>query len=173
MSDFDTIKAQEANFPLPQPIGTITVGTFNAATEDFQYAVPQYSKNIVSPASPAHGGPLKPTHETVHGGDVTAINIFDLKLRFNVTNRSGDFSVSAAGQTVHAPAGQNWVQIDVGSATSLAFTLTCGSSSFAPDLPLKIARHIVAAGAITIPALPITILYAPPVDQQKKNVATW
>jgi hypothetical protein len=173
MSDYDTIKAQEAHFPLPQPTASITVGTFNATTGAFQYAVPTHSQVIVIPPDPTHGGPLKATHQTVEGGAVTAINVIDLKLRFNITNRSGDFSVSAAGQTVHAPTGQNWVEIDPGTATSLQFALTCGQQGFSPDLPLTIDRHIVGAGAITIPALPITILYAPPVDQQKKNAATW
>ena len=174
MSTYDTIKAQEANFPLPQPSGTVTVGSLNATTGVFQYAVPTYSKIVVTQPTLGQGGSTKPTRETIIGGDVHAVNIFDLKLQFNVTNRQGDFSISVNGQAaVHAAANQNFVVVDVGTANSLSFSLTCKGNTFDPDLPLTITRHVVAAGAITIPALPISILYSPPVDQQKKNVASW
>jgi hypothetical protein len=174
MSTYDTIKAQEVNFPIPQPTGTITVGTLNAATGKFQYAVPTYTQITSDPPVLGQGGSTKPTKVTLTGGNVQAVNIFDLKLQFNVTNRHGGFSVTMAGQApVQAPANQNFVVVDVGTVNSIGFSLAFGNNTFDPDLPLTISRQIVGAGAITIPVLPISILYAPPVDQQKKNVASW
>lgn len=172
MPIYDTIKAQEAHFPIPTPSATITVGTFNAVSGDFQYAVPTYSKIVVTPADPHPGGNLKPTRETIVGGDVHAVNVYGLRLRFNVTGRQGSFSVYVPG-TPAVQAAANSVEVDVGTANSVTFTLACNGNEFSPELPLTITRHIIAAGAITIPALPVTIIYAPPVDQQKKNVASW
>lgn len=175
MSTYDTIKAQEVNFPIPQPTGTITVGTFNATTGKFQYAVPTYTQITSEQPVLGQGGSTKPTKITLTGGNVQAVNIFDLKLRFNVTNWQGGFSVTMAGQAaVHSAANQNFVVVDAGTVNSIGFSLALGNNNaFDPDLPLTISRQIVGAGAITIPVLPISILYAPPVDQQKKNVASW
>ena len=171
MSIYDTIKAQEANFPLPQPSATITVGTFNAVSGDFDYAVPVYHETVVTPAS-RELGTTKPTQEQFTGGEVIAVNALAVKLRFRVTGRQGVFSVSVQGHgTVSASA--NTVDVDVGTAGSVTFSVRCNGNEFFPDLPLKITRPMVGAGAITIPALPITIVYAPPVDQQKRNTATW
>jgi len=168
---YDTIKAQEANFPLPQPTATIEVGTFDAANGKFTYSVPEYK--VTDPVElDDRGKPIK--RQTHIGGEVTAINVFDLKLRFKVVHRVGDFSAAPDNQAaVEAAPGNDFVDIDAGTATSLSFSLACHGKEFDSDLPLKIERHIAAAGAITIPALPVSIIYAPPVDQQKKNVATW
>jgi hypothetical protein len=169
---YDTIKAQEANFPLPQPTATITVGTLNALSGVFHYAVPVYHQIVVTQPQPSTGGGTKPEQEELTGGSITAVNAFGVKLRFVVTGRQGAFAVAVQGHpTVQANADS--VEVDVGQVSSVTFTLSCNGNDFFPDLPLKIARPIFAAGAITIKALPITVVYAPPVDQQQRNVASW
>ena len=39
-------------------------------------------------------------------------------------------------------------------------------------IPFKIERKNIALGAITIPVIPLSIVYAPPVDAQKLNQAS-
>jgi hypothetical protein len=174
MPTYDTIKAQEVNFPLPQPTGTILVGTLDGATGNFTYAVPTTKETITIPPDPSGHGSTKPTKEIVTAGHVSAVNMFSLRLQFNVVHANGALSVTIPGKPkVQGGAGQTSVSIDPGNATSLTFTVQCGAQAFSPDVPLTIDRYLVGAGAIKIPVLPISILYAPPVDQQKKNVALW
>jgi hypothetical protein len=171
MPIYDTIKAQEANFPLPQPTAIVTVGTLNATTGMFQYAVPLYWQTITTQPQ-AGGGSTKPERERLSGGSVTAVNAFGVTLRFKVTGRQGAFSATVQGHpTVTATA--DTLDVDIAQASTASFTLACNGNSFACDLPLKIARPIAAAGALTIKALPISVVYAPPVDQQQRNVASW
>ena len=172
---YNAIKAQEPNFPVPQPTATIAVGTFNAQTREFKYAVKTYTERVGDPATqnPTKGGPLKPQIETLTGGQALAVNVFDLKLRFDVTGQKGTFTVNVPGhKSGTAPQGQSSVVVDVGAATEVNFTLICDGNSFTPELPLKIDRPAIAAGAMTIPAWPVAIVYAPPVDAQKKNTAS-
>jgi len=149
-SAYNTIKAQEAKFPLPKPRGTVVARTFDAQTGMFKYAGGTYTKTvIVQPDPKEHDGPLKPQQEKLVGGLVQAINVYDVSLRFEVVNRHGDFSVSAQGKpAVHAPAGQTSITIDVGTVNTVNFTIGCNGKVFVPELPLKIERPIVGAGAM-------------------------
>lgn len=173
---YNAIKAQEANFPIPRPSATFTVGTFNALTGTFTYAVPAYSESNDTYDPDIQGGPLKPSPSLKSiGGLITAMNIVNVQLRFNITNRQGrDFVLSVPGfADVHAPAGQNFVTLDVGPVGGADFTLTCGGKTFESQLPVAINRPLVGAGAFAVPALPVAIVYAPPVDQNRKNTSTW
>jgi len=172
MPIYDTIKAQEVNFPLPRSTETITVGTLNAQTGVFHYSVPIYHQGVAVAPTLGVGGSTKPEHERFTGGRVDTVNVFAVILRFQVTGRQGNFTVSVQGHSTIQVAA-DVVEVNVGAATSAIFSLTCNGQTFHPELPLKITRHIAATGAITIPALPVTIIYAPPVDQQRKNVASW
>lgn len=174
MPTYDTIKAQEVNFPIPQPTGTILVGTLDGSTGKFTYAVPTTTQVITIPPDPSGHGSTKPTKETVTVAHVTAVNLFSVQLQFNVVHANGTLSVSIPGKPkAQGATGQTSVLIDPGNATSLSFTVQCGSQAFSPDVPMTIDRYLVGAGAIKIPVLPISILYAPPVDQQQKNIASW
>src|SRR5947209_4189031 len=144
MSIYDTIKAQEANFPLPQPRATMFVGTFDANAGVFKYAVPIYTEITWTIPELGQGGSTKPEREVITGGNVIAINIFDLTLQFRVTGQQGDFALSVPEQPpIYAAPGQDFVEVDVGAANSLQFTLTCNGHNFVPKLPLKITRQIV------------------------------
>jgi hypothetical protein len=172
---YNAIKAQEANFPIPKPKATLVAGTFDAHNGTFKYAGGTYKKTVIDQPDPkTHDGPLKPQQEVLIGGKVDAVNVFDLSLKFDVTGRQGDFYLKIPGKPiVHAPAGQNSITVDVGSINTLNFTIGCNGHEFTPDLPLKINRPIVGAGAMTIRALPVTLIYAPPMDQQKRNKSAW
>jgi hypothetical protein len=173
---YNTIKANEACFPLPTPSKTVSVGSFNAQTGDFEYSVPTYLQpQRIVPPDPTGRGPQKPVIiPSLTGGSISVINVFKLILRFNVSGRQGDFTLRGEGsEPIQAPQGQNYIDWDTGTAQSVMFSLSCSGNMFSSSLPLLINRPIVGAGAITIPALPITVVYAPPVDKQKKNISKW
>jgi hypothetical protein len=174
---YNAIKAQEANFPIPKTAATYVVGTLDALTGRFTYAVPTYSETETDPGPLEPGGPLKPAPHpiTLVGGRITALNVENVTLQFNVKNRQGkDFVLSVPGfPDVHAAPSQDSVTLNVGSASGIEqFTLTCGRK-YMNQLPLEIIYRIVGAGAFTMPALPVTIIYAPPADQSHKNTASW
>jgi hypothetical protein len=175
---YNTLKANEANFPLPKPSTTIDVGTFDAQTGEFKYSIQTYSHQQpqIVPPDPTGHGPEKPVivpRSPMTGGTIS-INTYTLILRFNVSGRQGDLMLDIGGYTIHAPQGQDYVEWDPGTASSVTFLLSCSGHNFNYELPLRIDRGVVlGVGALTVPALPITIVYAPPVDQQKKNTSKW
>ena len=175
---YNIIKAQEAHFPIPQTAATYLVGTFDAALGHFTYAIPTYREtetlDIPRPGIPT----IKPIPRhplNLIGGKITALNVENVTLQFNVVNRQGrDFVLSVPGfSDVHAPQGQDFVKLNVAQASSIdQFTLRCGRV-FMSQLPLQIDHQIVGAGAFTMPALPVAIIYAPPTDQNRRNTASW
>ena len=174
---YNAIKAQEANFPIPKTTATYVVGTLDALTGRFTYAVPTYSETDTDTGPLEPGGPLKPLPHpiTLVGGRITALNVQNVILQFNVKNRQArDFVLSVPGfPDAHAAQNQDFVTLNVGSASGIdAFTLTCGKR-YISQLPLEIIYQIVGAGAFTMPALPVAIIYAPPPDQSNKNTASW
>ncbi len=177
MNVYNAIKAQEANFPIPQTQEIYIVGTFNAALGRFTYSVPTYTKieSAIDPQEPRRFPVIKPHPITLTGGKITALNSQNAVLQFNVVNRQGrDFVLSIPGfPDVHAPQGQDFVTLNVGKAGSIdQFTLRCGRE-YISQLPLQISYETVGAGVFTIPALPVAIIYAPPADQNNRNTATW
>jgi hypothetical protein len=175
MNVYNAIKAQEAHFPIPQNAATYVVGTFDAALGHFTYAIPTYkdAETLERPGVPIFKPIPRPI--TLTGGKLTALNVENVTLQFNVINRQGrDFVLSAPGfADVHAPQGQDFVTLNVAQASSIdQFTLKCGRV-FMSQLPLQIEHQIVGAGAFTMPALPVAIIYAPPTDQNHKNTASW
>src|SRR5581483_2645220 len=75
---------------------------------------------------------------------------------------------------VHAASGQDFVTLNVAQAGVIErFILTCGAKRFTSQGPIEIQHQLVGVGVFTIPALPLSIVYAPPVDQSKKNTASW
>src|SRR5262245_39123243 len=143
MAIYDTIKAQEANFPLPTPSATVTVGSFNAGTGDFHYAVPVYQETVATHPGPEVGNG-HPEREQFSGAEVGALNVFSVQSRFPVTGRQGPLVVSVPG---HGPVNvsANSVDIDVGTASSVTFSLSCNGQEFYPELPLRITRPMVGA----------------------------
>jgi len=167
---YNAIKAQELQFPIPQASVTVNVGSFDAKTGEFHYLVPTYTQvEIVTP--PSGKGP--PARITRTGGEVNLFNALDLKLGFDVIDQQGLFTASIEG-IAQASSATNRIVLDAGpAATGVHFVVSCGGKEFVSALPLKIVRPVAGAGVFTVPALPLTIIYAPPVDQQKKNVASW
>jgi hypothetical protein len=175
---YNAIKALEAEFPIPQATATCVIGTFDAQLGHFTYAVPTETLNEPLPRTGPGAGPfMKPSPHlpprTI--AVVSVLNAENVTLQFNVTNRQGrDFILSVPGHPdVHAPQGEDFVRLNVGQASGITgFTLTCGKR-FTSSGPIEINYRLVGVGVFTIPALPLSIVYAPPADQSKKNTASW
>jgi hypothetical protein len=158
---YNRIKALEGQFPIPTPHATVLVGTFDAATGKFAFNP--------SVRIERHVDPITHVPDITHTLPAQAVNV---GLEFAVINRQGNFDVSLInGLTVSAPPNQNTVTIEIGKGTSGDFTVTSGSHSFTSDL--GVAHRIVSAGAFTIPALPIAIVYAPPQGSLRTNSVSY
>lgn len=174
---FNLIRGQESNFPFPVKKRTVTVGSFNASTGRFTYAVPTREKEVSAPdledvdGSPGGPGTGKPPKIRT-GGTVNAIGAVEVILRFEVKNRIGDVTLSIPGLPVVRRAA-NAVTINVGAAGSTNFTITNRNKKFTSEIPLEIIRFVAGAGVFEIPAFPVSIIYAPPADQGQKNVSRW
>jgi hypothetical protein len=167
---FNLIRGQEANFPFPAKKKTVTVGTFDAATGRFSYSVPTYKETFGG--EPGDPGPLKPP-KTLRGGQINAINAIEVILRFKLKNRTGDVAITIPGLPPVHTSTSDAVEVSVGAAESVEFTISSGSRRFTSELPLEIARFVAGAGVFELPAFPVAIIYAPPMDQGQRNVSRW
>ena len=161
---FNTIKAQEANFPLPNTSKVFIVGTFDANTGIFNYAIPIYRQAVTDAG-------LKPIILT--GGAVNSENVVTIILQFDVVNRQGVFTAAVSGIAPVQTQTANSLQINVGRFGEADFQLGANGRNFSSQLPIQISRVLAGAGAFSIPAVPVAIIYAPPVDQSKKNNSQW
>ena len=159
---FNSIRGEEANFPFPVSRKTFTIGTFDARTGRFTYTVRTHRERFNDGDKP----------KILTGGIVDAVNVIDVTLRFRIRNAQGTVTASVAGvPPVRSDSGT--VDVPIGGASSVRFTLSAGARIFESELPLEINRLLANAGVFTMPAFPVAIIYAPPVDRAKKNSAKW
>jgi len=179
---YDAIKNLEGQgkLPLPEPAVTKLVGTFHAATGKFSFSVPTVVETTTETVE-VGGKPVivKQTHTV---GKVNVAFAVDLSLKFIVQNPTGPIWVRVGGTSVSAAPGQNSVTADVGNMVSVpgpggALSIIEGSiasGSATADFELHIIRPLlITAGAFTIPALPIALIYAPPPGARNKNFAEY
>ena len=162
---------------LPAPGKTVHVGSFNAATGKFQYGI-----TTVGVVDIETGPDGKPVIIKSTAGEIKLTNVVDLHLQFSVTNPQGPFSVTFEGAFVSAAAGSRTVTIAAGLAQSIVgsdgkiSTLqgSLRSGGATTDFQLEIIRLPVATGgALTFPAIPIALVYAPPPGSLNKNFAEY
>jgi hypothetical protein len=141
--------------------------------------------DLIAPQA-VHTPTLCPPRQANIGGKLTAANIRNLSVRFAIdgwpTSYPGPPSVTIAlgslqSQTVQA--GAKEIVFSIGGSTSLplkidivgAITVNDHSANLAVPgiLPLQIERPVIGVGALTIPALPVSLIFAPVVDPQKKT----
>jgi hypothetical protein len=204
---YNSIKAQESNFPLPNTDQTITVGTLDltmARAEPFtpairpklKYAVPVYEDGTFyiqsAPIPLSEQADHRSTiwHQQVknQGGLITIANIRHLNIKFFISNwsfvpdgGSVSFQLGSSDTPVTVKKGTQEVIFNNVSLTNPAISIAVNGISFVNGhskpykveglLAIKIDWKLVGAGIITIPVLPINIVYAPVADSQKKNQA--
>jgi len=146
---FEQIRDLEPYFDLPAESQVATVGTFNAATGEFTGLVTTTEEEI---------GPDGNWREItiVPIAHITAIRAV---LRFDVINATTGSTLTLGGETYTIPPSGS-VQIDVGLATQLSWSIRNGSRTYSDQL--KIARNgVFGAGGITLEAVPVAVVYEP------------
>jgi hypothetical protein len=139
--------------PLPQEI--VTVGTLNASSGSFTGLQTTYSINPI-------------THKPIANRPFHRIGAIEAVLVFTVANGYG-LTVTANGKTVTST-GQT-VSINVGTDANVNWTLSSGSTSVSDTLAISRAG-VQGVGAFTVAALPISIVYEPPMNAARTNSAS-
>jgi hypothetical protein len=156
---YNTIKALESHFPLPQPRAEVNMGTFDVATGRFT-GVTFTTKVTMNPVTKK---PMVVKLPGVAEADGVAIT-----LRFTAMNGSATFTVTpsfgdhgtGATTAVVVPAGQTGT-VDVGRASFVAWRASGGSVQYNDEVTIKRPK-IVGVGAFTVPAIPAALVYEPP-----------
>jgi hypothetical protein len=162
---FDLIRGRESNFPFPVKKRTVTVGTFDAATGKFSYAVPKYVEEV----DLGNGKPPK----KFTGGRTAVLNAVEVALQFKIKNRVAEAVVAIKGLAPVRTSTTDSITVSIGAAAHVMFTISSGRKKFVSELPLEVVRATAGAGAFEMPAFPIAIIYAPPVDAGRRNASKW
>jgi hypothetical protein len=190
---YKRIKQLEADgtLPLPKPQATVTLGTLNASTRKFTFSVPTTTQTEIIP--PERGGPNKPTKISTEVGLVLTKAV-DLVLRINITNPVAGITARVeGGLPIGLAPGKNHILLDIGTRNSeMLPKLPPSQEAQQPKPPLStigvflsgpgidihlelfvLRPAILGAGAFTIPALPVALIYAPPQGKLKKNFSQY
>jgi hypothetical protein len=186
------IKQEEAQFAVPAPYVTIDVGTLDAATGSFTGLRTTSERDPEPLPHGPHQHPVNPPpkfegqqwisvtidsswRETITVTPAPKVALAPVLLRFSVTNAPAGWSVSAAGVSLTAQAGQTSVLVNVWDAAIVSWTLTAAGFTVTDSLRIQRPTGPPAAafGAFTIPVLPVTVVYAPPADSLGLSTATY
>lgn len=181
---YTQIKNLESVFQMPADYVTIDVGTFDAAAGTFAGLVTHV---IYDPEPIEHRPGQQPVNPQPHySGNVwisvtidknwrrtttttpaPKVGLAPVLLKFSIKNhQNASWSVTLAGQTVQVPAGQASVLINIWDSQSTNWTIRCGKSYSDRIMIQRPSDALVGVGAFTVPALPLSIVYAPPADAQ-------
>ena len=171
-------------FTLPETQDTIDVGTIDASTGGFTWSVPTVQQTTVLNVPPS--APAKPNAVITTTVGVVKTSAVDLRLRFTVTNPSVSNPVSIQGFGA-TQSGANQLILDAQLACSApiqgttdtganisppvtTFAITITAKGRIQEFHVMILRPpVLGIGAFTLPAIPITIVYAPPPGKLLKN----
>jgi hypothetical protein len=189
---YNQIKSLESVFPLPIDYVTVNVGTFDASTGVFQGLTTSIEKD---PEPIEHGPgqhPVNPKprfigeswvsitidaswHETITTVAAPKVGLAPVLLKFSIVNNNGGaWSVEVQGRVVPVGPGQSSVTVNIWDTTAAPWSIFSGNVSYTDRLMIQRApNQIVGAGAFTIPALPLSIVYAPPADAAKLSKASY
>ena len=147
------VKDAEKLMPVPAPLATINVGTFDAATGKFDG--------------------LSVETVTINGKPVRIVphvfeNAVNARLVFRIVNSTQSVRLSAGGFTAIALAGRASISIGVGRLHDVRWSLTSGLKVHRDELIIDRPR-IIGVGAFTIPALPVAVVTDPPQNPARTN----
>ena len=153
------IKAQEPAIPVPTPVGAANMGTFNVGTGACGCAMEEVEIIGNKPRT------LTPT---------VFVNGVQAKVAFTFTNNANRrATLIANGHSVLVSAGKKSASVNVGRARQVTWTLI-GAKRVTSKVNLR-RPSMIGAGAFTIDALPVAVLYEPPqpADPAKHNSARY
>lgn len=180
---YQAVKAAESTFPLPAPYFTVDVGTFNVATgvfnglntdtevdqEPVEHGPGQHPRN----PAPRFIGSNRVSvsidarfHRTITTEPAPHVPLAPVLVKFSVTNAATSWTVRVNGADTSVRAGRSSVLVDVWDAAAARWRISIGSRVRSDIVWFQRPHgpHPAALGAFTIPVLPLTIVYAPPVD---------
>ncbi len=166
----------------PLGVQTVVVGTFDASTSRFTWAIPTSVLSIVESAAPLPHAPIgKPITLHVTAGEI-AYSADTLMLQINIANSKGPVTLTFGTNTATAAAGQTSVAVnsggwvseptDTGSDSFAAMSFTAGTTKINMSLQI-FSMPRLGAGVLTLPAVPVGLIYAPPPGSQNKNYAAY
>jgi hypothetical protein len=151
---YKQVKDAERSIPIPTPVETRTIGTFDAATGAFD--------GLATEIEIVNGKPVRLVPEL-------SINAVNARLVFEIVNATQSVRVTATGGgSAFARAGATSVALNVGRLRTVKWTISSGGKAHRDELTIKRPRTI-GAGAFTIPALPVAVVYDPPQDPAGSN----
>src|SRR5215831_7667494 len=151
---YQQIKGAEGKIPVPTPEETVDVGYFNAATGEFD--------GLTTEVEMING---KPVRMVPHAW----VNAVNTRFLFHVYNATKSVRVSVpGGGSATVAAGGTMLAVHAGRAHDLRWTITSGLKRYGDELIVDRPR-IIGAGAFTIPALPVVVVYDPPQNSAGTN----
>jgi hypothetical protein len=156
-------------FPVPRPVATVQVGTFDAATGEFTGLT---TREELRP-SPGGGRP-RPVPQVPS----VELNAVDVELVFRIRNAHGGVSLAvetwhgpdAFTETITAAPGSGSVAYRARRPDSVYWMLRSGDQVFSDQLFFN-RPPAIGVGAFRIPALPVALVYDPPQGHEAKNTA--
>jgi hypothetical protein len=189
---YNQIKSIESVFKPPIDYVTIDVGTFDAATGAFSGLA---TTTETDPEPLEHGPNQKPVNpkphfsgqswlsvtidsrwrQTVTRVPAPTVGLAPVLLKFSIKNHGGaGWSLQVAGKPVTVPAGQSSTTVNIWDLAIVSWSINFGGKSHADQIMIqRSASKLVGAGAFTIPALPLAIVYAPPADAATQSKASY
>jgi hypothetical protein len=151
---YHQIKDAERGIPVPTPVQTVDMGTFDAATGTFD--------GLATEIEIINNKPVK----LVPSVFVNAVNTTFL---FHIVHstQSVRASVTGAGLAI-VPAGRTTIEVSAGRLHSATWTISSGTKIHRDQLTINRPR-VIGAGAFTIPALPVAVVYDPPQNPAHTN----
>lgn len=148
------LRSLETLLPLPAPTATVNVGTMSSSGV-FSGLTTTYS---IDPFS----------HKPIPMTPIASINGVDLILSFSAPG-SGNMTVTANGITVNSYTGV--ATVNVGRARSVNWSLQAFGLTRSDKLNVS-RSSVLGAGAFTLAALPVSIVYEPPQNVARTNAAS-
>ncbi|HEY3181741.1 MAG TPA: hypothetical protein VGJ77_02810 [Gaiellaceae bacterium] len=151
---YHQIKDAERGMPVPTPVQTINVGTFDATSGAYD--------GLATEVEIFNTKPVRIVPEVF-------VNAVNAKLVFGILRSTQSVRVSVTGVgSASVPAGRTSISINVGRLRTVKWTISSGTVVHRDEFTIKRPK-VIGAGAFTIPALPVAVVYDPPQDPARSN----
>src|SRR3954469_1571847 len=147
------IKDAERSIPVPTPVATVNVGSFDATSGAYDGLAVE--TEIIN-------------HKPVRLVPNVFVNAVNTRLTFTLLHATTVVHLTSAGANAVASPGATSISVDVGKAADVRWRIYAGTRSHSDELTVSRPR-IIGAGAFTIPALPVGVVYDSPQDPAGTN----